>query len=578
MKNSSDFCIVGGGVTGLVSALVLERYFPTKKINLIYSPKHKEIGVGESTNEVYIQFLYTVQIDPGEFYRYCDAVPKYAVKQKDWVRDGTDWYHFLSQSNNIIAEDPALSPLWPLPDQTHYWSKRVLFNIDPEIETNTFNKKHLVLGELIRQEDVAFDCLPASANFDNFKAIDFLRKVCEERGINMIADTIKGSQLNNNTGYIEELIGEKISYTSSFYFDATGFSSLLLGGSLGVKNISFEKDFLVNRYTAFPTPLSHPPDPAVYVETIGKDDCWIWKIETAGRGGNGVLYSSDFMTDENLERHVKNEGGDMNNLLAYAAKFQPCYRKEILHKNVLGLGLCAAFFEPLQATTFGFVLKQLLYFVHVYNAWKHEPIAVENMYNDTQLNNIKNIYYWIKTQYITKKNNPFWRAQREDTRYSFGLSEKLKIWKYRPPYYNHDIGNISVDMKRSTGAMSFFNTGHFYQLLCGMEMVDHNAILKYNDELLPHQNNLSKEELEKVSDPRSNNSVYVPSGILINAIVDITTNRERYDKYYKITLSHDEYYVYTVNKISYLIPKHIVFLPFDIKERQLIKRSSLAYE
>ena len=122
-------------------------------------------------------------------------------------------------------------------------------------------------------------------------------------------------------------------------------------------------------------------------------------------------------------------------------------------------------------------------------------------------------------------------------------------------------------MKHSTGAMSFFHPGHFYQLLCGMEMVDHNAILKYNDELLPHQNNLSKEELEKVSDPRSNNSVYVPSSILINAIVDITTNRKRYDKYYKVTLSHDEYYVYTVNKISYLIPKHIVFLP-DNKTRK----------
>ena len=41
----SDFCIIGGGVSGLMTALLLERYLPTKKIVLIYSPKQKEIGV-----------------------------------------------------------------------------------------------------------------------------------------------------------------------------------------------------------------------------------------------------------------------------------------------------------------------------------------------------------------------------------------------------------------------------------------------------------------------------------------------------------------------------------------------------
>ena len=47
MKNSSDFCIVGGGVTGLVSALVLERYFPTKKITTLC------FG-GKYLNDIYI--------------------------------------------------------------------------------------------------------------------------------------------------------------------------------------------------------------------------------------------------------------------------------------------------------------------------------------------------------------------------------------------------------------------------------------------------------------------------------------------------------------------------------------------
>ena len=61
-----DFCIVGGGVSGLMTALILQKYFPLKKRGLIYSPSHKEIVVGESTNISWQQFLETVDISPSK--------------------------------------------------------------------------------------------------------------------------------------------------------------------------------------------------------------------------------------------------------------------------------------------------------------------------------------------------------------------------------------------------------------------------------------------------------------------------------------------------------------------------------
>ena len=63
MKKQYDFCIVGGGVSGLMTALILQRYFPLKKIGLVYSKTHKEIGVGESTNVSWVQFLETISVD-----------------------------------------------------------------------------------------------------------------------------------------------------------------------------------------------------------------------------------------------------------------------------------------------------------------------------------------------------------------------------------------------------------------------------------------------------------------------------------------------------------------------------------
>ena len=54
----SDFCIVGGGVSGLVAALILERYFPKKKINLIYSKHHLYIP-NHQFNTLKSSFVYT---------------------------------------------------------------------------------------------------------------------------------------------------------------------------------------------------------------------------------------------------------------------------------------------------------------------------------------------------------------------------------------------------------------------------------------------------------------------------------------------------------------------------------------
>ena len=139
----SDFCIVGGGVSGLVAALILERYFPKKKINLIYSKHHKEIGVGESTNETWDEFITAVQIDPGSFYAYCDGTPKIAIKQKNWLRDNHEWFHYCTTPTNIIEDyetDNTRRSLYPLPEPAHYWSKRLSYNIDPEEEAQQIKK------------------------------------------------------------------------------------------------------------------------------------------------------------------------------------------------------------------------------------------------------------------------------------------------------------------------------------------------------------------------------------------------------------------------------------------------------
>jgi tryptophan halogenase len=586
MEKISDFCIVGGGTSGLMATLILERYFPKKKITLIYSKHHKEIGVGESTNETFLQFLETVQIHPGNFYAHCEGAPKSLIKTKNWLRDNHDWYHFVSSPTNIMDLEVLglAQTLHPLPEPAHYWSKRLAYNVDPEEEANLL-QKYTLMGVEWGAQDILTNTnkksgkykvltMPSQINFNNFKAIDYLRKVCIERGIDVVEDTIESHTLNKDTGFITNIIGKEHTYTSTFYFDCTGFKSILLDGICGSKRTDLSDDFLVNQFTAFPTPLSNSPDPAIWVETEGKDDCWLWRIEVGDRGGNGILSGSEFMTDESLENHVKEMGGDINDNRLMTGRFSPGYRKEVLCKNVLGVGIAAAFFEPLQATTFGYVLRQMIYFVHIYNAWKNEPEATTIEYNNIQLENIKNIYYYLRTQYITQKDTPFWKAQREDAKLSFDLKEKLKVWKYRPPWYTAEFGG--VQSVNSAMSLSFFACSNFYQLLCGQELIDHNAIMEYNSEILPDLDEASKDEIEMNRwKSLGRKEIYIPTHIYIEAVKDIITNKEKYERSKASLFGRGDWthYIYISNDVSYLIPIDYIFLYPHLRRNNLFSRT-----
>ena len=69
-----SLCVVGGGTSGLVSALMLKHAYPELKVTVIESSQIGIIGVGEGSTEHWKKFIEHVGISVPELIRECGAL------------------------------------------------------------------------------------------------------------------------------------------------------------------------------------------------------------------------------------------------------------------------------------------------------------------------------------------------------------------------------------------------------------------------------------------------------------------------------------------------------------------------
>src|SRR6478609_6420510 len=90
-----SIAIVGGGTAGWSAAALLAHVLRGSdiRITLIESSDIPTVGVGEATIPPIFGFLRRCGIDEVDFIRQCQATFKLAIRFKDWLRDGHDYWH-----------------------------------------------------------------------------------------------------------------------------------------------------------------------------------------------------------------------------------------------------------------------------------------------------------------------------------------------------------------------------------------------------------------------------------------------------------------------------------------------------
>jgi tryptophan halogenase len=187
-------------------------------------------------------------------------------------------------------------------------------------------------------------------HFDASLYAQFMRRLCESRGVVRTEGKVRDVEQDSETGDIRALImesGERIA--GDFFIDCSGFRSLLLSGKLGVGWEDWSQWLPCDR--AMPVPTERCGDLTPYTRVTAMRAGWRWRIPLQHRTGNGYVFSSRF-TDEDEAREELLQSLD-EPLLAEPRllRFQAGRRAKSWVRNCVALGLSSGFLEPLESTS-----------------------------------------------------------------------------------------------------------------------------------------------------------------------------------------------------------------------------------
>jgi tryptophan halogenase len=339
--------IVGGGTAGWMAAAALSRVMgelPGLEIELIESDAIGTVGVGEATVPAILLFNSMLGIDENELVRETHATYKLGIEFVDWVRKGYRYIHpFGTYGIDMLGIEFH-----------QFWLKGRMLG-----DQTTMNDYSIaaVAGKLGRFDRPRHDApnspmsrIAYALQFDASLYARFLRRQSEAQGVIRTEGRIVQVEQHPESGFVTAVkleTGARVE--GDLFIDCSGFRSLLLGQTLGREFTDWSEWLPCDRAAAIPCTLAGDSEPLT--RATARPAGWQWRIPLQHRIGNGHVYCSRYMSDDEavaiLLANLDGEPLAEPNMI----RFTGGYRKTSWEKNVVALGLAGGFIEPLESTS-----------------------------------------------------------------------------------------------------------------------------------------------------------------------------------------------------------------------------------
>lgn len=373
--------IVGGGSAGWMAAAAIANAAGRGcSITLIESDEIGTVGVGEATIPPIKVFNRTLGLDEKDFVVRTQGTFKLGIEFVNWGRQGHRYFHPFGtygadfdmvplHQYYLRARQSGRDP-GSLDDFTMAWqvAKRGRFappTQDPRLIQSTF--------------DYAY-------HFDAGLYAQFLRSYSEARGVVRMEGKIADVGLDGEDGRITHVTledGRKVE--GDFFVDCSGFRGLLIEGALKAGYEDWSHWLPCNR--AMAVPCEHGGEFTPYTRSTAREAGWQWRIPLQHRIGNGYVYSSGFITDEEVERTLLANLDGKPLADPRPLRFTTGKRKKIWHKNCVAIGLAAGFMEPLESTSLHLIQTGITRFLALFPNKTVDPVL------ETEFNRLST-YEW----------------------------------------------------------------------------------------------------------------------------------------------------------------------------------------
>ena len=395
--------IAGGGTAGWMAAAALSHATRRERmqITLVESDEIGTVGVGEATIPIIQNFNQILQIDELDFVRKTQGTFKLGIEFVDWWKPGSRYIHPFGR----YGDDFGMTPFH------QQWLRARYYGYDVPIEEFSLNIQAARRGRFDKPRKGSppvFSTYSYAYHFDASLYAKYLRAYAEERGVERVEGKIADVMLRGDDGFIERLVlDDGRSLDADLFIDCTGFRGLLIGKALGIGYEDWSQWLPCDSALAVPT--QRVEDPIPYTRATARSAGWQWRIPLQHRTGNGYVYCSRFISDEDARAELLASLDAPTTAEPRQLRFTTGRRAEAWAKNCVSLGLASGFLEPLESTSIHLIQTGCAKLLSWFPERDFDPMLIGE-YNRQVREETESIRDFLILHYhaTERSDSPFW--------------------------------------------------------------------------------------------------------------------------------------------------------------------------
>jgi len=424
--------IAGGGTAGWMAAALFAHMLksPAAEIVLVESDEIGTIGVGEATVPLMTQFNGVLGIDERDFVAKTNGTFKLGIEFRDWGEVGNVHFNGFGDFGDAIQ---GISP-------HHHWLKLHQLGDPSPIEDWSMpyaaaRRDRFVPPEAMHGEAAFYKY---AYHFDAGLYARYLRGYAEAKGVQRREGRIADVKLDPETGHVAGLrMDDGGEVEGDFFIDCTGFVGLLIGKALGVGYTDWSHLLPCDRAVAVGCERGGAITP--FTRSTARAAGWQWRIPLQHRTGNGHVYASAFISDdEAVATLIDNlDGAPLGE--PRLLRFTTGHRAKFWDRNVVAIGLAAGFMEPLESTSIQLIQTGLARIFELLPDLSFDRVLIDE-YNRVTTSEYEKIRDFLILHYCrSRRPEPMW-AHCRDAEIPEPLAYKIAVWEAagRVPLYSEE--------------------------------------------------------------------------------------------------------------------------------------------